>query len=89
MARRYTWIFLGGPLSSEFVLPRRISNLNKIFGEKAPHLHLYSGSQFRNRGGKHLQTGNCERDAWNMNRASERGTRRGKLSQGLEVYGSS
>ena len=36
----------------------------------------------RIRGGQHLQTGNCERDSWNMNRASERGTKRGKLSQG-------
>ena len=85
MARRDTGKFLGGPFSSEFVKPRKISNLNKIFGEKAPHLHLYSSSQFRIRGGQHLQIGNCERDAWNMNRASERVTRRGKLSQGHEV----
>ena len=73
MARRDTGKFLSGPLSSEFIKPRKISNMNKIFGEKMPHLHLYSGSQFRNRGGKHLQTGNCEKDALNMNRASERG----------------
>ena len=85
MARWDTGKFLGWPLSSEFILPRKISNLNKIFGEKAPHLHLYSSSQFRIRGGQHLQRGNSERDAWNMNRASERGTRRGKLSQSLEV----
>ena len=80
MARRESGKFLSGPLSSEFITPRKISNMNKIFSEKMPHLHLYSGSQFRKRGGKHLQTGNCERDAWNMNRASERGTRRGTLA---------
>ena len=85
MARRDTGKFLSGPFSSEIVKPMEISNLNKIFGEKAPQLHLYSSSQFRIRGGQHLQIGNCERDAWNMNRASERVTRRGKLSQGLEA----
>ena len=47
--------------------------MNEILGERTPHLHLYSSLQFRIRGGQHLQTGNCERDAWNMNRASQRG----------------
>ena len=55
MARRDTGKFLSGPLSSEFIKPRKISNMNKFFGEKMPHLNLYSGSQFRNRGGKHLK----------------------------------
>ena len=62
VARRDTEEISQLALSSEFVKPRKISNMNKIFGEKMPHLHLYPSSQFRIRGGQHLQTGNCERD---------------------------
>ena len=50
MARRDTGKFLGGPLSSEFVKPRKISNMNKsfvrkryiIFGEKANLSYIYT-----------------------------------------------
>ena len=76
VARRDTGKFLGGPLESEFVKPRKMFNMNKILGEKSPHLHVDSSSQFRIRGGQHIQTGPCERDAWNINRAAKRGTSR-------------
>ena len=76
--------FPGGPLSSGFVIPRKIFNMNKILGEKIPHLNVDLGLQFRIRGGQHIQTSPCERADLNMHRAAERGTRRDRLPQGLE-----
>ena len=84
VARRDTGRFPGRLLSSEFLKPRKISNMNKILGEKIPHLNVDLGLQFRIRGGQHIQTSPCERVDLNMDRAAERGTRRDKLPRGLE-----
>ena len=84
MARRDTGRFPCGPLSSEFVKPRKIFHVRKILLEKVSHLHVDASSLFRIR--------DLEISIYKLGPVKgmrERRTRRVKLPQVLEVQGTS